>query len=918
MGTSGYLPLREGNNADMCRGIDASCAGLRLFSWKNARGDGGVKTFSFLKRHKLSLVIALALLMVQAYCELTLPTIMSQIVDTGISRGGIDSVVPERVGQDALADVELFLNEAEKTSVEAAFSAPDADGVRTFTGTDAERAQLEGFLGQAEMFAYQFEQGVATEQLMASLEQAQPAASDEAAGDPSTGSAQETSSVVGQTSSASSLPDAVGTASSSSPDAVGTASPSSSEAEGGAAVSSGTAASSAATSSSSSDAAARGPATSASSAAPASPDLAAALGDTVDTDDLRALIDAGVLSTDQLVEARTQLMHELGDTADTVVEACAVAFVKAAYARAGVDTDQIQTCYLMREGAIMLGYALLGALCAVGAAANASRTAARVARDLRHDVYARVLSFSPAEMAEFSEASLITRATNDIQQIQMVLVMCMRIVLFAPCMGIGAVVKVAGFGATGLQWIIVAGLIVISCVIGVLMALTMPRFRRMQELVDANNLVAREILTGIMPIRAFGRARSEEERYDEANRAITGTYIFTNRAMSFMMPLMMVIMNVISVAIVWFGGHGVDAGTMQVGDLMAYMNYTMQVVMSFMIITMVAVMLPRADIASERVQQVLARTSSIEDPAASLAGGRRLMTAEGEEMPWRGELAFNDVSFSYPGADEPTISHVSFTVRPGQTLGIIGSTGVGKSTLVQLIPRLYDVTAGSVTLDGIDVRQIGLRELRAQIGYVPQKGMLFSGDIASNIAFGNADMDATDIERAAQIAQAAEFIASKPEGLASPIAQGGTNVSGGQRQRLAIARALAIRPKILVFDDSFSALDYKTDAALRAALAEQAGRTAQVIVAQRIATIMHADQIVVLDDGRVVGQGTHEELLRSCQAYREIATSQLSAAELGLSETGAAELGLSEPEATAEPNPHDAACRGVHAEGGVA
>ncbi len=924
----------------MCRGIDASCVGLRLFSWMNARGDGGVKTFSFLKRHKLSLVIALALLMVQAYCELTLPTIMSQIVDTGISRGGIDSVVPERIGQDALADVELFLSEAEKTSVEAAFSAPDADGVRTFTGTDAERAELEDFLGQAEMLAYQFEQGVATEQLTTSLEHAQPAVSGEAAGDPSTGSAQEPSSAAGQTSSASSSPDAVGTASSSSPDAVSTASSLSSEAAG-----------TAAASSSPSDMAPGDAAASASSAAPASPDLTAALGDTIDTADLRTLIDAGALSADQFVEARAQLMDELGDTADTVVEARAVAFVKAAYARAGVDTDQIQTGYLMREGAIMLGYALLGALCAVGAAANASRTAARVARDLRHDVYARVLSFSPAEMAEFSEASLITRATNDIQQIQMVLVMCMRIVLFAPCMGIGAVVKVAGFGATGLQWIIVAGLIVISCVIGVLMALTMPRFRRMQELVDANNLVAREILTGIMPIRAFGRARSEEGRYDEANRALTGTYIFTNRAMSFMMPLMMVIINVISVAIVWFGGHGVDAGTMQVGDLIAYMNYTMQVVMSFMIITMVAVMLPRADIASERVQQVLARTSSIEDPVASLAGARRLMTAEGEEMPWRGELAFKDVSFSYPGADEPTISHVSFTVRPGQTLGIIGSTGVGKSTLVQLIPRLYDVTAGSVTLDGIDVRQIGLRELRAQIGYVPQKGMLFSGDIASNIAFGNADMDATDIEWAAQTAQASEFIASKPEGLASPIAQGGTNVSGGQRQRLAIARALAIRPKILVFDDSFSALDYKTDAALRAALAEQAGRTAQVIVAQRIATIMHADQIVVLDDGRVVGQGTHEELLRSCQAYREIATSQLSAAELGLGEDApAAELdsdkaatpapGPREPEATAgpssnepgvavepdsrepgataEPNPHDAACRGTHAEGGVA
>ena len=495
-------------------------------------------------------------------------------------------------------------------------------------------------------------------------------------------------------------------------------------------------------------------------------------------------------------------------------------------------------------------------------------------------MYERVLSFSPAEMGRFSEASLITRATNDIQQVQMVLVMCMRMVLFAPCMGVGAVVKVIGFGSTGLQWIILVGLAAIMVVIGVLMGLTMPRFRRMQELVDRNNLIAREIITGVMPIRAFGRSDSERKRYDEANRELTGTYIFTNRAMSFMMPVLMMLMNIISVAIVWFGGHAVDAGGMQVGDLMAYMNYTMQVIMSFMIITMVAVMLPRADIASERIMEVLSTESSIVDPAHTLEGPQGHITADGERVDWSGVLNFDDVSFTYPDAEAPTLEHVSFTVKPGQTLGIIGSTGSGKTTLVQMIPRLYDATAGSITVDGVDVRRMSLHELRSLIGYVPQKGMLFEG----NIAYGDPDMTHADVERAARIAQASEFIDAKPDGYGSAIAQGGSNVSGGQRQRLSIARALAIDPKILVFDDSFSALDYKTDAALRAGLSHELHDASVVIVAQRIATIMHADQILVLDDGHVVGQGTHEELLRACESYREIAMSQLSSEELGLDE----------------------------------
>lgn len=750
-----------------------------------------MKIFRFLRHHKANLALALALLMVQAYCELTLPSVMSEIVDTGISRGGIEDVVPDCITADDLGDVELLLTPSEMNRVESLYASPDEDGVRVFEGDRQDRDEIKGFLGEAEMIAFMLERGVPVDSV---VEDAREAAA-----------------------------------------------------------------------------------------------LKAAVGDTMTIDVVRALAGAQADGSPDFAlfdpsVIRDGLHRALGEDGGAVVTSQAIEFVKFAYERAGVDLAGVQTDFLVREGARMLTYALIAALCAIAAAYNASRTAARIARDLRHDVYERVLSFSPAEMNRFSGASLITRATNDIQQVQMVLVMCMRMVLFAPCMGVGAVVKVIGFGSTGLQWIILIGLAVIMVAIGVLMGLTMPRFRRMQELVDRNNLIAREIITGVMPIRAFGCSDSERERYDEANRKLTGTYIFTNRAMSFMMPVLMMLMNIISVAIVWFGGHAVDAGGMQVGDLMAYMNYTMQAIMSFMIITMVAVMLPRADIASERIMEVLATESSIVDPAHTLEGPQGHMTADGEHVDWGGVLSFDDVSFTYPDAEAPTLEHVSFTVKPGQTLGIIGSTGSGKTTLVQLIPRLYDATAGSITVDGVDVRRMSLHELRLLIGYVPQKGMLFSGDIEGNISYGDPGMSHADVERAARIAQASEFIDAKPDGYSSAIAQGGSNVSGGQRQRLSIARALAIEPKILVFDDSFSALDYKTDAALRAGLSHELHDASVVIVAQRIATIMHADQILVLDDGRVVGQGTHEELLRVCETYREIAMSQLTSEELGLDE----------------------------------
>ena len=754
-----------------------------------------MKIFKFLANHKINFLIALVLLFAQANCELTLPGLMSNIVDIGISQGGISSTVPEQIPADQLDDVELFLTKDERDLVEKTFTGADAAGVRTFAGTDAERDELEGPMGEAEMLVYQLNQGIEASQFAESLGMGSSA-----------GTSSEAQEAVRQ-------------------------------------------------------------------------QMSALLGDTVTMKTINSLVDSGVITRDQLLEGRHELVRELGDTGDSIIQSRAIEFVKDAYREAGVDLNDVQTGYLFSEGLTMLAYALFSALCAILAAYNASKTAAVVARDLRHDLYARVLSFAPAEMEKFSAASLITRATNDTQQIQMVLVMCLRIVLFAPCMGLGAVVRVLST-PTGLEWILVLAIVAIAITIGILMGLTMPKFRIMQKLVDRNNLVAREIVTGIMPIRAFGRQAYEQERYDEANRELTGTYIFTNRCMTMLMPVMMIVMNATTVGIVWFGGQGVDAGTLMVGDLMAYINYVMQVIMSFMILTMISVMLPRADVAAERVQEVLATESSIEDPAPE----RRVSRERGEG--WHGTVAFHDVTFAYPDADEPTLEHVSFTAEPGKTCAIIGSTGCGKSTLVQLIPRLYDVSEGSITLDGVDIRDIGLEELRRTIGYVPQKRMLFSGTIESNIKYGDPAMPDDDMVRAAEIAQATEFIDAKPDGYQSPIAQGGSNVSGGQNQRLSIARALAIRPKVLVFDDSFSALDYKTDSVLRAELAERASDAAIIIVAQRIATIMHAEEILVLDDGRIVGRGTHEELLRSCPEYLEIAKSQLSPEELGLAEDG--------------------------------
>lgn len=540
---------------------------------------------------------------------------------------------------------------------------------------------------------------------------------------------------------------------------------------------------------------------------------------------------------------------------------------------AGIDIDYVQKSYLLFAGLKMLGMALLMGVVTVLVGFFASRVGAGIGMTLREKVFKNVVGFSNAEMDKFSTASLITRSTNDIQQIQMVSVMLLRMVAYAPILGIGGVLKVMQTGA-GMGWIIVLAVVVILGYVMILMSAAMPKFKLMQKLVDNINLVSREILTGLSVIRAFGREKKEEERFDEANKDLTRTMLFTNRVMTFMMPGMMMIMNVLTVGIVWFGANKIDGGNMQVGAMTAFITYAMMIVMSFLMLTMMSIMLPRAAVAAERIDEVVRTESSIKN----IDKPEKLTSHDGV-------ISFEHVNFKYPGAEEDVLHDIDFVAKPGETTAIIGSTGCGKSTLVNLIPRLYDVTDGKILLDGKDIRNISMSDLREEIGFVPQKGVLFSGTIASNLRFGNDNATNEEIKKAAEIAQATEFIEAKDDKYESSISQGGSNVSGGQKQRLAIARAIAKKPKIFIFDDSFSALDLKTDAALRKALSENVKDSTVIIVAQRISTILHAEQILVLDDGKVVGKGTHEQLLKDCEVYREIAKSQLSAKELGMDES---------------------------------
>lgn len=564
-----------------------------------------------------------------------------------------------------------------------------------------------------------------------------------------------------------------------------------------------------------------------------------------------------------------QMDQQMDSMQDSIIAQAAAGYIKDAYTHIGIDTDQIETTYILHTGAKMLALAFLGMAASILVGLLASRVGAGVGRRLRENVFRKVVGFSNAEFDKFSTASLITRSTNDIQQIQLLLVMILRMVLYAPIMAIGGIWKVFHTNVD-MSWIIGLAVAVIIVIVGFLFLVVMPKFKLIQNQVDKLNLVSREILTGLSVIRAFGTQKYEEERFDDANKALTKTNLFVNRAMTFMMPLMMFVMNSIAVLIVWVGGHSINDGAMQVGDMMAFIQYTMQIIMSFLMICMISIMLPRAAVAADRVDEILTSETAIEDRK----------TPEKLEESRKGEVKFDHVSFRYPGAEEDVLHDISFTAKPGQTTAIIGSTGSGKSTMINLIPRFYDVTEGTITLDGKDIRTISQHDLRDELGYVPQKGVLFSGTIESNILYGNPDGSEAEMKKAAEIAQATEFIEEKHKKYNSPIAQGGSNVSGGQKQRLSIARAIAKNPKVYIFDDSFSALDYKTDVALRAALKENTQDSTVIIVAQRISTILHAEQIIVLDDGEVAGIGTHKELLKSCEAYYQIASSQLSETEL--------------------------------------
>ena len=757
------------------------------------------KIFKQLARHWAACLAVVALLFVQAYCDLSLPDYTSKIVDTGIQQGGVESPLPETVRQSTLDALSLLMSEEDADALQNAYGYYlQDDGVLKLRSdlTDAERTALEEAVTTPDIVLY-----------MAAAQNANaPAGQNAAAMAPLSGYRSEDETA-------------------------------GDEAE-------------------------------AMTAAPTAEDLDAVCAQ------FAAMAQMPGFSREMIQQQLASAMEQVDETTLSSMASQATLLVSLEYEAQGVSHD-VQMAYLFRVGGQMLALTLLMVAVSIAVGFLASRVSAAIGRDLRRETFSSVIHFSHAEIENFSTASLITRTTNDIQQVQFVCVMLLRMVAYAPILGIGGVLHVIG-SRSGLSWIVVLDVALLLLLILFLMSVAMPKFKIMQTLVDRLNLVSREILTGIMPVRAFSREQFEEQRFDKANKDLMGTQLFTNRAMVAMMPFMTLIMNGTSLLIVWFGGKAMDNGTMQVGEMIAFITYTMQIVMSFLMLAMVAVMLPRAGVAADRIDEVIRTKATIHDPDEADAKAAK------EHKNWQGVVEFHDVSFRFPGADSDALEHISFTAKPGETTAIIGSTGCGKSTLLNLIPRFYDVTGGSVTVDGIDVRQMPQAQLHDLLGYVPQKGVLFSGTIDSNLKFGGDHITDAAVKKAAAIAQATEFIDAKPEGYASPIAQGGSNVSGGQKQRLSIARAIAKDPKIYLFDDSFSALDYKTDVALRRALKAQTDNATVIIVAQRISTVLHANQILVLDEGRLVGKGTHAQLMASCPEYQEIARSQLSQKELDL------------------------------------
>lgn len=733
------------------------------------------KLFQFLKPYAPRVLLILCVLVVQAYCDLSLPTYTSNIVNVGIQQSGIDEEIPENISEEEMNRLLLFVSEDDRQDIQDAYEKSsesfDYDG-EVLTLKDSVKSDNEKLDALTEemklpmMLTAGFEDGSDTTK-------------------PMEGQLKEQMSQV--------------------------------------------------------------------------PGI-----------EKMSVFDIfGMMDDTQRAAIVDKITEQMDKMPDSILDQAAISYVKSTYEQIGLDTGHMSTVYILKTGAKMLGLAALGMAASILACLMASRVGAKVGRGLRRDTFRKVIGFSNAEFDKFSTASLITRSTNDIQQIQFLTVMILRIVLYAPVMAIGGILKVSKTNVD-MFWIIGLAVLLIVMVVAVLFIVVMPKFKIVQNMVDKLNLVSREILTGLPVIRAFHTEKHEEERFDKANKDLTKLNLFVNRAMTFMMPTMMLVMNGITVLIVWVGGHSINDGAMQVGDMMAFIQYAMQIIMSFLMICMISVMLPRAAVSAERVDEVLKSETKIHDPK------------EPKTLPknGKGEVAFEHVSFHYPGAEEDVLHDITFTAKPGETTAFIGSTGCGKSTLVNLIPRFYDVTEGKITIDGQDVRDLTQHALRDKLGYVPQKGVLFSGNIASNIMFGNPAGSEQEMTEAAQIAQAVEFIDTKPERYKSPISQGGANVSGGQKQRLSIARAIAKHPDVYIFDDSFSALDYKTDTVLRSALKEKTTDSVVLIVAQRISTILHAEQIIVLDDGKIVGKGTHEELLKTCDAYYQIAASQLSESEL--------------------------------------